>query len=119
MADLHRYDMRVQYDRCVSIDAVSETSAKALGIIDTEDAGGVKIAIAKTATLVQENVGMQGPLPLHRYDVDLKIIRDVIIDAEDYEDAEFFAKADIDTFGGNTADQRQGVRLIKQKTGTA
>ena len=113
MADLHRYQVRMQFEKNVSIDALNEQNAKDLAETDTLLQDNVDFVKTKTATLVTAGS------PLSTYDCRVIARRNVIVDALDRQDARMFAESDINDFEGVDAGtlQPQQTIQLQEKTG--
>ena len=121
MAFLHRYSIRQQAERLISIDALNAAHAKALAeedVFGMEDAEKIK---ATTTTLTQTNVGGEGGQTLDRFDVLVRFRRNISIDAENLTDAKFWANDDQTNFGDTVSGsvQHQGILFMRQNTGEA
>lgn len=120
MVDLHRYNVRVQQRRTISIDALNQQHAKVLAEADVaglEDSTDIQ---ALGAVLTATNVGVENGQTLDRFDVDVRYRRDISMDAEDFESARQYALDDAGTFSGTTELRHQGVvNLHRQKVGVA
>lgn len=117
MADLHRYVIRIQQVRDITIDAQSAQHARTLAEDDVEQAGDTEFVQAQNTTLIQSNVGTENGAPLHRYQVAVRFRRNINIDALDKNDARNLAKDDTNNFPGTQSVQPQSVTFLKEKTG--
>jgi len=120
MAFLNRYSVRIQQRRIISIDAKNVQHAKQLGeqdVIDMEDAEKVK---AQQAVLTDTDVGNEGGVQLDRFDVTVRFRRNITLDAEDNQNAKYWAEYDQNTWDDTEPGsvQYQQVTFMKEKTGT-
>ncbi len=119
MANLHRYGARIQQRRTISIDALNAQHAKALAEADVESEGDVVDVQALGATKTADSVGVENGQPLHRYDVDTRLRRDISMDAEDQQSALLYAIDDANTSDTVSIGGQGVANLHRQNVGVA
>lgn len=120
MANLHRYAVRIQQFRDISIDAQNAQHARTLGEADANGVGDADSVQAQGATQTATDVGVDtNGAPLHRYDVTVRFRRNIILDAEDKQSARGYAEIDTNAYSGTRDVQYQTVTFLKENTGVA
>lgn len=121
MADLNRYNVRLQVRRVVSIDAINAQQAKALAESDVADVADAEKITAQSAVLVAQNVGQENGQTLDRFDVTVRFRRNLITDALDYSDARYWAEQDQSSYGDTEPGsfQVQVITFVREKTGVS
>jgi hypothetical protein len=111
----------MQQTRIVSIDAQNAQHAKVLAEADVSGVGDAEKIIVQETTQTATDVGAaSNGTPLHRYDVTVKIIRQIIVDAEDYADADKWADEDAANYTDSTeVRSHRVVKMLREKTGVA
>lgn len=121
MAILNRYNVRMQMRRKVYVDAQNIQHAKDLAVQDVIDMDDAEKASAQSAEMVWENTGVsaQGNIQLDGFEVVVRFRRNIILDAENNQDARYWAEQDqgswYDTESGSM--QLQQVTFMKESTG--
>lgn len=123
MANLHRYYVRLQIKRLITVDAQNHNHAKSLAELDVQQMEDSEKIQAQGAILIEENTGTSsnGSIPLNRYEVNVRFRRNIALDGLDLNDARHWANQDQNSWSDTQAGsvQVQQITLMQHNTGVS
>ena len=116
MAILNDYMVRVQQRRTVQIFAQNSQQARALAEQDVSDVGDTDTIQAQQTTFISEGGGVENGVTLDEWEVRVRFRRNIVISAENNQDARFWAEQD--TLAWSDTDQIQIQQIVFLQEGT-
>ena len=121
MADLHTYIVRQQFWRDIpDILALNTNHAKDVAELDVQDMEDTDSVKATTATLVEEDAGVDANgVSLDKFAVTVRARRNFEVLALDKQDARAVTQSDTESFGNVRDVVSQSVTQVREKSGVS